>query len=84
VYSVAAAEQDDQDRCTLDVIDAISGAIVNAQFADAFADGPDVAGIAEGQTLNSGGDSRSGLRVAKGSQPGGKDFRFPDLNHRAL
>jgi hypothetical protein len=68
-------------RAALDVIDAVTGAVVNPHFADAFADRPDVAWIAEGEAPNSGGDFRSGLRVTQGSKPRGEGYRLPNFDH---
>jgi hypothetical protein len=51
---VPAAQQHNQNRSALDVIDPIARPAVNAQFADAFTGRTCIAGIAESQTANPG------------------------------
>jgi hypothetical protein len=53
---VAAAEQDDQKAPALDILDPVSGAVVNTKLADAFAERLDVTGIAERQSAHPTGD----------------------------
>lgn len=48
---VTAAEQHDKDVTALHKIDPIAWPNVDTQFAHAFADGPDVTGIAQSQSI---------------------------------
>ena len=62
---VAASEQDDQHVPFLDELDAVTRAVVDAQFGDAFTDRFDIARIPEGQTPDADVDARLGLTVPK-------------------
>lgn len=62
---------------------AVTGAVVNAQFRNAFADGFDVAGIAGRLSLDAGLDARAALQVAEAIDPPHEDNGLADFDHVA-
>ena len=65
----------------MDEIDPITCTVLDSQLADAFAYRLHIAGIAEGEPTDAGGNLCSGLIVSEFSQPSGERFRLPNLNH---
>jgi len=49
---VAAGEQQDDPVSLMEVVDAVAGAVADAQFGDAAADGFDVSGVAGRQSVD--------------------------------
>jgi hypothetical protein len=79
---VSASEHHDQHRATLNEINAVARAVVDAKLAKSAPDWLHVAGIAEGETPNAGSDPCDGLAVAETSQPSAEGLRLADLDHR--
>jgi len=73
---VAAAQQDDDRGAALLKVDPITGAVMNPQLADAFADGGDVAGQTLGQAQEPGGDERASPPVPEPPLPKSESLRL--------
>ncbi len=70
--------------CALRVVHPVARPIINAQFADAFTDGPYIAGISECQTPDSCSDSRFRLGISKRPQPFRESLSLPNFDHRSI
>jgi hypothetical protein len=79
-FLVSAAEKHDEKRTALHEVDAITGPVLNAKFADAFTDGLHVTRIAKGETTDASGDSGFGVRIAESCQPAREGLRFAEFD----
>lgn len=78
---VAARQKNDELAPALLEIHPITGAVVDPQFRDAFADWLDVAGVSSGEPFDSCLDSRSRLDVAQAIEPQCEDLGLANFDH---
>jgi len=81
---VSASQENDEFTPSLLEIDPVTGAEIDSQLGDTFADGFRVAWIAGGQALNSGLNSGSRLQVARALRYSAKTsvFRISIINRQ--
>jgi len=73
---VSATEQEHEAPAPLPKINTVARPIVNAQFSHALTYRPHVTEVPEGETLESGGDSRLCPLIPQLAEPVSKDFRL--------
>jgi hypothetical protein len=81
---VAAAEKNDHLFTSLDVIDAVSGPVVNAQLAYSLANRFDVSSVALSQPLDPDQDPGFGDMVAQSPEPTREFVSFSDCRRCIL
>ncbi len=81
---VAAAQQHNDRRSTPNKLNSIARTIVDPHFRNAFAYGPDIAGIAQGQPAQPNIYARNRMRVSKIAQPNAECLSLANLDAQLM